>query len=340
MRPYEPRYDVALSFAGEQRSYVVHVAEILRDSGIKVFYDDYEKTALWGKDLYSHLDYVYRTASRFCVVFISEAYARKVWTNHERESAQARALEENQEYVLPVRFDQTDVPGLRPTIGYLDLAEIGPADLAQRIQEKLGPKPIKPGFPRQIPTLYKALGMKGGRKKQPERWDDIRTVARSFYDALVRMNDEERRAVAGVMIHGCSGELPEHVHASLDLVRRMIGLPPAQIMAALGSVRSLNIKVALRDPVHADTRQPGELLGDDRDIALSFWSRAAPHVEDSTTIAYHTIREVAKNFCDDHAIREVCALNFHMLGNVKHSGCGNQCHARVDPAESDVPQLR
>lgn len=70
----EPRYDVALSFAGEQRSYVEAVAGALRDSGIKVFYDDYEKTALWGRDLYTHLDYVYRQAARFCVTFVSADY--------------------------------------------------------------------------------------------------------------------------------------------------------------------------------------------------------------------------------------------------------------------------
>ena len=43
-----------------------------------------------GKDLYTHLDDVYQNAARYCVLFVSRDYARKVWTNHERESAQAR----------------------------------------------------------------------------------------------------------------------------------------------------------------------------------------------------------------------------------------------------------
>src|SRR5215813_13480167 len=106
----EPRYDVALSFAGEDRLYVEKVAFALRNEGVKIFYDDYEKVTLWGRDLYAHLDWVYRGASRYCVVFISRHYAEKVWTNHERASAQARALIENQEYVLPARFDDTEVP--------------------------------------------------------------------------------------------------------------------------------------------------------------------------------------------------------------------------------------
>src|SRR5439155_17461115 len=92
-------YDVCLSFAGENRSYVTRVATYLRAKGARVFYDLYEQTTLWGKDLYAHLDDIYRNKARFCVMFISEAYGRKLWTNHERQSAQARAFHSNQEYI-------------------------------------------------------------------------------------------------------------------------------------------------------------------------------------------------------------------------------------------------
>lgn len=107
----EFKYDVCLSFAGEQRDYVAEVAQRLIDAGVRVFYDDAEKIDLWGKDLYVHLDWIYRKAARYCVLFASDDYAKKVWTNHERQSAQARAIEENTEYILPVRFDDTEVPG-------------------------------------------------------------------------------------------------------------------------------------------------------------------------------------------------------------------------------------
>jgi hypothetical protein len=64
---------------------------------------------------------VYRKLARYCVLFASADYARKVWTNHERRSAQARALRERSEYVLPARFDDTEIPGLSSTVGYIDL---------------------------------------------------------------------------------------------------------------------------------------------------------------------------------------------------------------------------
>jgi hypothetical protein len=57
-------YDVALSFAGEQRAHVQRVAAALRRRGIQSFYDDYEKAVLWGRELYEHLDWIYQKAAR------------------------------------------------------------------------------------------------------------------------------------------------------------------------------------------------------------------------------------------------------------------------------------
>lgn len=131
-------YDVVLSFAGENRPYVEKVAEFLIKSGVKIFYDKYDEIDLWGKDLYIHLDEVYRLKAKYCVMFISEHYKRKLWTNHEMKSALARAFVENQEYILPARFDDTELPGIRPTLGYIDLINLSPEDFAIKILSKLG----------------------------------------------------------------------------------------------------------------------------------------------------------------------------------------------------------
>jgi TIR domain len=102
-----------------------------------VFYDEYETVDLWGKDLYRHLSDVYRNRARYCVIFISQAYAKNVWPKHELTSAQARAFEENREYILPARFDETELPGLLPTTGYIDLRLTTPIELAALILRKL-----------------------------------------------------------------------------------------------------------------------------------------------------------------------------------------------------------
>jgi hypothetical protein len=57
-------YEIALSFAGEDRAYVEMVADGLRGRGVTVFYDDYEKVEIWGKNLYEHLISVYSPSVR------------------------------------------------------------------------------------------------------------------------------------------------------------------------------------------------------------------------------------------------------------------------------------
>jgi len=134
----EERYDIALSFAGEDRDYVEQVAEYLRANKVAVFYDRFEEIDLWGKDLAEHLDWVYRTGAQFCVMFISKYYVEKMWANHERRSALAAAIQARKEYILPARFDSTDLPGIRPTIGYINLVGKTPEELAAMIAKKLG----------------------------------------------------------------------------------------------------------------------------------------------------------------------------------------------------------
>ena len=108
-------YDVVLSFAGEDREYVEECADILTALGIKVFYDSYEQDVLWGKDLYVHLTHIYRDNSKYCLMFISKYYAQKQWTSHERKIAQSRVFKENEEYMLPLRLDDTNIDGILDT---------------------------------------------------------------------------------------------------------------------------------------------------------------------------------------------------------------------------------
>lgn len=133
-----PKYHVALSFAGEDRAYVEKVALQLQAEGVDVFYDKFEEANLWGKDLYTHLSNVYQNMAMFTVMFVSDAYHTKLWTNHERKSAQARAFADSSEYILPAFFDESiEVPGLLKTTGYISLASKTPEQLADLIVQKL-----------------------------------------------------------------------------------------------------------------------------------------------------------------------------------------------------------
>ena len=131
-------YEVALSFAGEQRHYVDEVARALQSRGIAVFYDEFEKVLLWGKYLTEEFQRIYEKDSGRVVLFISREYVEKAWPRHERRSALSRAVQESSEYVLPVRFDDTEVLGLPSDINYLNAEDYSPSELAAMIAEKLG----------------------------------------------------------------------------------------------------------------------------------------------------------------------------------------------------------
>ena len=130
-------FDIALSYAEEDRRYVERVAKCLEKEGVKVFYDKFMQIDAWGKDLYSHLADVYRNQAKFCVMFLSKAYATKAWTNLERQNAQARAFQENEEYILPVRMDDTEVLGISPLLGYVNGNDYTANQLCKMIIAKL-----------------------------------------------------------------------------------------------------------------------------------------------------------------------------------------------------------
>jgi hypothetical protein len=132
------KYHVALSFAGEDREYVEAVARLLQQAGVRVFYDRFEETKLWGKDLYSYLSEIYQYRAIYTVLFVSKAYRDKLWSNHERKAAQARAFSENKEYILPAVFDSTvEIPGLLKTTGYINLQKLTPKEFAKKLLQKL-----------------------------------------------------------------------------------------------------------------------------------------------------------------------------------------------------------
>lgn len=141
--PTNIEYDVAFSFAGAQRDYVEKTKHELSKYKVSVFYDYDNVVDLWGKNLYLFLSEVFSKKARYCVIFISKEYAERPWANHEFQFASERAFEEYgkpkmQEYILPVIFDDTKIPGLLAGIGHIDAREIQPDKLAEYIAIKVG----------------------------------------------------------------------------------------------------------------------------------------------------------------------------------------------------------
>lgn len=134
------KYDVALSFAGENRDFAKAVATMLRSQNIEVFYDEFSTAELWGENLSVKFREVYSTDSRYCIIFFSDYYLEKVWAVVElRNAIEKNILERGEAYILPVRLDgfSGDVPGLPNTIGYISAISAEPEEVVWRFLQKI-----------------------------------------------------------------------------------------------------------------------------------------------------------------------------------------------------------
>jgi hypothetical protein len=137
-RPFPELFDVAITVAGPDRKLARELAERLQTAGMEVFYDEFFPEHLWGRNLSDMFDEIFRVRARFCAMFISKAYATREWTNHERQSALARAMKERgKAYVLPIRVDETELTGLPPNIGYVSIHEKSMDEIAALLVKKV-----------------------------------------------------------------------------------------------------------------------------------------------------------------------------------------------------------
>lgn len=83
---------------------------------------------------------IYHNKSTYCIMLISKAYVSKAWPTYERQNVIARQIEQMGDYILPVRFDDSVVPGLVTTINYVRGTEKLPHDVAELFMKKIGSK--------------------------------------------------------------------------------------------------------------------------------------------------------------------------------------------------------
>lgn len=270
---------------------------------MRVFYDEYEKVNLWGKDLYAHIDHVYQHAARFCVLFVSSHYADKVWTNHERQSAQARAISAHEEYVLPARFDDTVVPGLRPTVGYVDLRRLSPEELAELIKEKVGERSHVDYLPPIPNLLFDVLDAESEGHKNV-----VYPYAHDVLQTLRRMSMEERGLIFHFILHAFQAELPTNLHINVDLLRRISGVTSADVKSILGQLASLGIFCSLREDAEH------ELLGSSELIVME-WHDMREGGGNITDVADAMVEMATAGYCEKHGTQALRRLDFGQLSD-------------------------
>lgn len=135
------KYDVALSFSGDDREIARSINERLKSHGLRTFYDDEHAISLWGMNLTESLPVIYSKESRLCLIILSESYVKKVWTRVELRAALSKSIREPKEYLLVYRTDNvlpSSAPGLSDDVAYLNYQTHSPDNVADSIFKKLG----------------------------------------------------------------------------------------------------------------------------------------------------------------------------------------------------------
>lgn len=189
-------FDVAVSFAAGDREYVAAVVERLKACDVSVFYDLDYTAEMWGEDLVAFLQDIYRRRARYAIFFVSREYLERVWTRHERRSAQDRALQQSSPYILPVRLDDTELPGLHSTTGYLDARTVGIEGIVDAVLRKLADERTEtaPRFSGRTPRTSEEIAILLGER--PPGWEYL-LYAGAIKQGMDAVEDKYRDHVIG-----------------------------------------------------------------------------------------------------------------------------------------------
>lgn len=134
------KFDVAISFAGEDRKWARQIKCELERYDLRVFFD--EDQNLVGEELTEYLGRIYSQETRSVLMLISSHYASKPWTRHERRHALSTAIQqESSPYIFPIRLDSTVIPGLPDSVAYLKMPPETASSVAKAIAAKFSTKP-------------------------------------------------------------------------------------------------------------------------------------------------------------------------------------------------------
>jgi hypothetical protein len=132
-------YDIAVSFAGQQRGYVRETVAACKAKGLRVFFDEDKTNDWWGKNFIQEQRRTYSSQTRFFVPFLSSDYLAKPIPMDEFASAMMTAVKLGDGYILPIIMGNADVPAelLHPHIGYLRSEAFTPDQLADELVKKV-----------------------------------------------------------------------------------------------------------------------------------------------------------------------------------------------------------
>jgi hypothetical protein len=117
-------FEIAISFAGENRELARKFSEKLEVFDVSVFFDELYESNLLGKALSKQFTRIFNEGSRFVLCLLDHYHHDKIWPTFERETFRVRIQEEA---IIPAYLDETkflgipeDLYGFNMRNGYTD----------------------------------------------------------------------------------------------------------------------------------------------------------------------------------------------------------------------------
>lgn len=111
-------FDVAISFAGENRELAKRFADKIEIFDVSVFYDELYESNLLGRALTKQFTKIFNDQSRFVLCLLDNNHREKIWPTFERETFRPRLSEEA---IIPVYLDDTVFLGIPEDIYGFDM---------------------------------------------------------------------------------------------------------------------------------------------------------------------------------------------------------------------------
>ena len=165
-------FDVAVSFASEDREFVGEIVSQLTASNARVFCDSDFSAGIRGEELPGHLDRIYRRKTPHAVIFVSRFYAEKMWAQNDRlpeQIAMGKPMTPDltvtfsiqDEMVEAIRAELRRVAELFGRRSRPDGSRAGPPGTGQ-----LRPTPPPPPPPPRVPHIANGNGNGNGNAVQ------------------------------------------------------------------------------------------------------------------------------------------------------------------------------
>ncbi|MFX1567214.1 MAG: TIR domain-containing protein [Promethearchaeota archaeon] len=186
------KHDFAISFAGEVRETAEKLANLLMEKKVRVYYDRYFEGEMLGKNLSNYFQHKFGEDAKYVIILISKEYPLKNWTNLEISIARDEAKKRKEEFILPIRLDDTKILGIHDDICHIDLREKSIEEAVDLLIEKLNIEEIE----EKIEDRVDDLDEKYIKEIAKDLFSKVNKVNLSeilleYYDFLIKINDKD-----------------------------------------------------------------------------------------------------------------------------------------------------